>query len=240
MGATLDRAEAVFVGRESELKQLEEQLALAPAVISISGEPGLGKSALVRAFTGACRASGWTVAAPAAADPPLVGPRTTREQFLTRVAQLVLSFPDPGRLGQSSAPIPAVESGTQRERRLQPEVQMLARFAPAVLLIEDFHGDQRFAGWFARNFLADVLDSGRPLVVLLTGRPANLESLQHLGLNVSLGNLDKTRVRAYLEGLSRDLRPPLVPTELDSYVTKGAASPSLLTSLAVVLSEAER
>jgi hypothetical protein len=136
--------------------------------------------------------------------------------------------------------VAAEQSSTPRERRLQPEVQLLAGIAPALLMVEDFRPDQRFAGWFERNFLADILRSGRPMVVLLTGQPANLESLQHVSLKLRLGNLDETMVRAYLEGLGRDLRPPLEPAELDSYVTKGAASPSLLTSLAVVLSQSER
>lgn len=232
--------ETRLIGRERILEQLDATLARAPTVVKLAAQPSMGKSAVVRAFAANCGAKGWVVVGPAPGDARLIGPRTTKEQFLSRLAQIVSAVDATSRLAApSSTSLTSENSTLMRNRRLPAEVAALAGLAPAVLVVEDFDADQRFAGWFERGFLSEVLQSGRKLLVLMTGLPADLEPLLDVGETIELGPLDDKAVRATLEEIGSRLRPPLEPAELRQYVLKATASPSLMASLAVVLPLAE-
>jgi len=232
-------AEARLIGREQELKELEALLECAPAVVTVAAQPGMGKSAVVKAFSELCRAKGWTVMGPSPGEAPLVGSRTTKEQFLARIGQLLNSIDTAGRVSTSSSSLASASAMPRNERRLLAQVVALARLAPAVLIIEDFDADLRFAGWFDRGFLTDVTGCKRHVIVLLTGQPADLAHLEHVDAAVTLGPLDESAVRARFEQIGSRLRPRPEPKELAEYVRKASKSPSLMTSLAVVLALAE-
>jgi hypothetical protein len=220
-----------LVGRERQLNQLLDAVNLAPALVTLAGDPGMGKTTLVRAFSARCQDRGWTVLARSLGEDPIVDPQVTVEQFSARLRNLLDRGTD---VAATTSPAPAGQ-------RLLPVVKRLRVRAPALLVIEDFRADLRFMRWFERRFLADVAASDARLCVLVTGRKPDLGDLvAHAARTIELGPLHRRAVRAHFVRIGSRLRHPLEPNELEAYVRSATRAPAVLASLTALLSMAER
>jgi hypothetical protein len=205
--------------RRRELESLLGVLAARqPAVVVITGDPGMGKTSLLADFRVSAVAQGWS-AVGGGRDRLSIDPRMGEPDLRRALLGTADAPPAPG----PSAPGP------------EPFVKDLARHAPLLLLIDDYRPSPAFGRWFETDFLRAVLRCGTELVVAMAKRPGT-RPLEAVATEVlDLGPLDDEVVRSALETMLPPLEPALSPTELEHYV-RGANSPAVLASLIRVLS----
>ena len=215
-----------LIGREGELKAVEDVLVSGSAALAlISGEPGIGKSALLQTVARWASEGGWTVLSPAGGEPSLVSYGTTADMFSKRVGELLQRVPG------TAAP-----SGTAKDIRLQPIVERLCSVAPSLLVIDDFRADRRFTGWFERSFLKELKAESARTVVLLGGMATDLRNLTRTAdLKVDLQPLQAQAVRAHFEAVGSRLDPPVDGREIGVYVSESRGVPRILGGLTRVL-----
>ena len=175
-----------FVGRTSELEELQAQLARvreehACRLVTIAGEPGIGKSRLAREFlvsvgddttvlVGRCLAygEGTTYRALAELVRRLGGePRARVQELLAGDEQAIRGVLS--AIGESDEPAHPEESSWALRRLLE----RVARDGPLVVALEDIH--------WADSVLLDLIDhlaalsSGSPILLVCLTRPELLE-----------------------------------------------------------------
>jgi hypothetical protein len=221
--------------RAPELDQIVGLLAARrPAVITVCGPPGMGKTSLLRAVRDRAVTRGWVVAGGAEGSRVAVDATMQRHNFMTAVLRAAGQSRE-ATGGPSTAP-PARRD--VRGGRMDPFVEELCRRAPLVVLIDDYRPNPLFEAWFEGTFLPDVRASRSPLVVCVAQRALG-RRLEPLATHVvQLGPLDPKLVRRRLLMLD-GLEPPLSDDELDVYCRE-AETPLLLESLMRVLSLASR
>lgn len=168
-----------FVGREDELRLLTSQLDLAargePRVVGLTGEAGIGKTALVRQLEPEVRLrAGWLAMGAAAVD-GMDGPLGAWMGVVTQLAKLGGT----GERAWQALPqwlpdvFPAVEpsDAPPPADRLQAEivafVRRSARARPVVVVLEDMH-QAGAASWAVLDALVTHVDDERLLVVFTT------------------------------------------------------------------------
>ena len=211
-GIGLDTA---FVGREQELAALERELEMCtaerrPRCVSLVGEPGVGKTSLVREFrarlpvgtafhVGRCISYGRGVTYSPLADilrvelGLLAGdtPETVRGKLAGRdILGLTLGLDVGGDLDPRGA-----------AERLRAEwvdlVTRLARTQPVVLVVEDLHWASEPLSDLLERLVAEV---DGPLLLLVTTRPGRAE-LRGAGTTATLGPLTVAEAEQVLHRL---------------------------------------
>jgi DNA-binding SARP family transcriptional activator len=195
----------IFVGRDDVLRQLAEALASATAgrgrVVTVSGEPGIGKTSLLRRFA---ELSGAQVAWGSCPEQLTAPPMWPWEQVLRAVRA---GFPQrsvPATMaelldGDSQHLLDGVESTGAALRRFETIVHYLtdvARTAPLVVLLDHLHrADPATQRLLAH--LAESVPSSRLLVV------GSYQSSEAPAVAETLAALARTRLtRLELTGLS--------------------------------------
>ena len=198
----ISRSSAPFVGREAEMQVLREALDAAAAgtsrIISITGEPGIGKSRLMHEFAETARRSGWRVVESGCSAILQAAPYASLKGLLTSASNLG----DESRLGEAGAdgeaqdpkarlaPIgraaidavlglsiaePAWHAMTPAARgraigdACRCLVEAVTRRAPTVLVIEDIHWIDGASDTIIEGLLSKPFDNGA--LVLVSGRP---------------------------------------------------------------------
>lgn len=207
-----------------------------PAVIVLTGAPGMGKTSLLDAVRTRAARRGWAIAGGGEDSRLAVDPGTRDHQFRRAVLD---SFRQPDDSRSIRARREGAVSGPIRAARVDPFVDELARISPVVLLIDDYRPSPTFAEWFEDDFLVAVRACAAPLVVALappdTGRP-----LDHRATDpIELQPLETEVVRSALLELDAKLDPPLNESELEVYLHE-VDTPLLLDSLTRVLALAFR
>ncbi|MFY9930260.1 MAG: AAA family ATPase [Streptosporangiaceae bacterium] len=184
----------VFVGRAAELARVAEVMAAAgagqPWLVAIEGDPGVGKTALLRRCLAA--ASGWRVLAARASQIEADLDFGLVEQLLRAAGAAFTGFP------QASADVPAISSFAVGARFLEAVGELQAQ-GPVVIVIEDLQWADR-KSVEALTFMLRRL-SVDPAVAMVTYRGSGdrlddaaqrlLSSVEH-------------RQRLWLGGLSRE------------------------------------
>jgi DNA-binding CsgD family transcriptional regulator/tetratricopeptide (TPR) repeat protein len=180
-----DRASSVsppsFVGRRQELAVLAQALARPPALVLVEGEPGIGKSRLVRELLSspahAPRGLAVAAACPPLPEPYTLGPVVEAvRQATDRVTGLRLTdlagalrplFPEwAGDLPE--APEPAEDARAARHRLFRALTELLGCLDVAVLVVEDVH----WADEATLEFLLFVASlQAPPISLVVTYRP---------------------------------------------------------------------
>lgn len=171
---------SAFVGREDELRLLTAQLDFAsrgePRLVGITGEAGVGKSALVRQLEPEVRLrAGWMVTGEATAD-GMDGPLAPWAGVIAQLVTLggtgervwpALSQWLPGSFGDVET------EGAPPTTRLQEEivafVRRAARARPVVVVMENMH-HAAAASWATLDALLAAVDDER-LLMVFTSRP---------------------------------------------------------------------
>jgi hypothetical protein len=196
------------------------------SVTLVCGAPGMGKSSLLRRIAAQAIARGWRVAADFDGSLPAVDPVTSARAFRDRALAAV------AEAGEDGARPPRADQDSFAEE--------LTRWAPVLLLIDDYRPGAALAHWFAEVFLPQIRRCDEPVVVVIAHRPGGGELKPLATDTIDLEDLDPQEVRDTLAGALADLDPPLEQAELDVYAEK-ARNPLLLTSLirALRFSQAE-
>jgi DNA-binding winged helix-turn-helix (wHTH) protein/tetratricopeptide (TPR) repeat protein len=238
----------ILVGRERELAALHDALAQARAgqrrVVFMTGEPGIGKTSLVRAFVAEAGARGdvlvaWGQSAEhyGASEPYLpvldalarAGRGPARERLVrvldqhapTWLAQMP-ALAGPGRIRE----LRRRTAGVTRDRMLRELTDALeaaSEHAPIVLWLEDLHwADVSTIDWLAS--FARRPERARVLVVA-TYRPADVLDRAH----PLRGLQDELRRHGQCAELAL---PPLGPTAVAEYLAKRFAAEATLAGIA--------
>jgi diguanylate cyclase (GGDEF)-like protein/putative nucleotidyltransferase with HDIG domain len=171
---------SAFIGREDELRTLVAQLDMAargePRFVSVGGEAGIGKTALVRQLEPEVRLrNGWLALGQASAD-AAGGPLAPWAGAIARIVELggagdrswpALSQLVPGHIPRFDAAGDATPAMLQQE--VVAFVRRAARERTLVLVLEDMHLAAP-ASWAVLDALLTGLDDER-LLVIYTMRP---------------------------------------------------------------------
>ncbi|MFD7861922.1 ATP-binding protein [Streptomyces sp. NPDC059783] len=197
-----------FVGRESEVAALGEAVAAGPALVVVEGEPGIGKSRLVRQVLGATTGTVLWCTAPPLSEPFPLGPvvdgvrRLSPDRVpdgLSPIAGALRPlFPEWAAL--LPPPLDPLETaGATRHRLFRALAELLDRLAVDVLVVEDAH----WADTTTLELLLTLVASGtgtRSLVV--TFRPDEIAGAPSLLRLTSRAPVGVRRVRIALGPLS--------------------------------------
>ncbi len=224
-------AVAGLVGRDRELAQLMALLERCqPALVVVTGETGMRKSSLLRAFQARAVAGGWKTIPRDAEEGLSVTPDMVEDGFRSQV-QAVLNMP----FGESY-----VET-TPRRGPLHPLVEQLRSRAPVLLLVDGYEPDAGFAEWFAASFIADIRRTDAPVVVIVAERPTTATTLSPFADEIlALGPVDRAAIAQHFQLLGQRIGSPIEADELVHYVEAAHAMPEMLRSLTRVLQLAQQ
>lgn len=208
-----------------------------PAVIVLTGAPGMGKTGLLDTLRARAAADGWAIGGTTGDHKLTVDPRTTPGRFRE---QLVATLSEPH---QPEHTIATTSSLVQRTRSVDadPVVADLAERSgggPVLITIDDFRPSPAFSSWFERRFVPGLLTSGLPIAVVMAERLGGADVRASATAVIELGPLPVELVKGSLAELSETLDPPLSENEFSVYARE-ARSPALLDSLLRALSLAE-
>ncbi|MBE1574030.1 BTAD domain-containing putative transcriptional regulator [Amycolatopsis roodepoortensis] len=182
-------AERPLVGRDAELAELEEAVTRSRLVL-VSGDAGVGKTALAEAFSARLAARGWTTAWGSDPDDEGAPPAYAWTRILATLAEA------------GYGPAPTVEPGTEdplaaRWRWHRAVASHLSGAAPLLLVLDDLH----WAGEETLALLTSVL--AEPVSIIATYRgidpPARLtdflaKAARHEPARIYLGGLPESEV----------------------------------------------
>ncbi|MCG5212662.1 BTAD domain-containing putative transcriptional regulator [Streptosporangium soli] len=198
-----------FVGREAELARLTTAAGRTGrfTVAIISGDPGAGKTTLVRQLSRKLTADGWTAAAGACPDSSATPPGWAWVEILRRL----VSVAGPGEYGQLLAPLlddtapdpddDIASGGFRLHRAVGGYLAAVAKESPVLITLEDLHWADTQTLALLRA-LPSLLATSRVLLVVtardseLGGEQADvLAALARLGpVRVGLSGLDPKAV----------------------------------------------
>lgn len=216
-----------------------------PAVVVLTGAPGMGKSGVLDALRSRAAAQGWAIGGSYGDHRLVVEPRTTQETFredvvgtLQEAAEAATTAPH-GPASALAASSPLVHRA--RSVNADPVVAELARRSggnPVLITIDDFRPSPAFGSWFERRFVPALLASELPIVVAMAERLGGVDVRASATEVIELGPLSPDFVRQALSAISDKLDPPLSDHEFTVY-GREARSPVLLDSLLRALALAE-
>ncbi|MFD0814994.1 BTAD domain-containing putative transcriptional regulator [Amycolatopsis umgeniensis] len=173
-----------LIGRDAELARLEEAVTQSRLVL-VSGDAGVGKTALIEAFSARLAARGWTTAWGSNPDDEGLPPAYAWSRILTTLADA----------GHGAAPMAGPVTGdpvTARRRWHRAVASYLTGAAPLLLVLDDLH----WAGEETLALLTSVL--AEPVLIVATYRGTDPPA----PLTAFLGRAARTEpTRIYLGGL---------------------------------------
>ncbi|WP_043848963.1 BTAD domain-containing putative transcriptional regulator [Amycolatopsis keratiniphila] len=195
--------ERPLIGRDAELARLEEASS-ASRLVLVSGEAGVGKTALAEAFSARLAARGWTTAWGSNPDDEGSPPAYAWTRILATLA-------DAGYGAPPTAEPAAEDPLAARWRWHRAVASYLSGAAPLLLVLDDLH----WAGEETLALLASVLSE--PVLIVATYRgtdpPARLtdflgRAARHEPARIYLGGLPETEIAALVRATTgEDIEP---------------------------------
>lgn len=191
-----------------------------PAVLSIVGQRGSGKSFVTDAVVRQAIALGWQVTPYRDGRGIRVGSGTTEHDLATDVA--------------SALEISVPRSGRRLLRTLAQSLADVSERSPILVVLDPFAPDDTLLEHVGNDFLRTVRASEAPVVVLIVCR-RSLDGTIPLDFELPVAIPTEDSVRSSLAAVVNEAGLDLLPGELDAYVAAAGRSPRLLTSLLAVL-----
>ena len=222
----------LLVGRDHELASFQEVLKEKQAqLVVLTGDPGMGKTSLLRKFRELGDEAGWNTAQ--LPNSVLRDVETTPDSFSSQL-QSLLSVPTARSFIEKPGK-PLVDPATGQPLLL-PIVERLRALAPFLLLIDGYEPGPEFAEWFPTVFLNDVRRSSAAIVIVLAARPEGAIKITPFANQIiPLGPLDPNSIQEHFNELGRQLDPPMTDSEIQEYVGAAKEDAEMLDSLTRVL-----
>ncbi|MEK6336721.1 MAG: ATP-binding protein [Acidobacteriota bacterium] len=222
----------LLVGRDHELVSFQKVLKDKQArLVVLTGEPGMGKTSLLRKFRELGDEAGWNTAQ--LPSSVLRDVETTPDSFSNQL-QTLLSVPT-GRSFIEKPSKPLVDP-TTGQPLLLPIVERLRALAPFLLLIDGYQPGSELAEWFHTIFVNDVRRSSATIVIVLAARPDGAIKITPFADQIiPLGPLDQNSIREHFEELGRQIDPPMKDREIQEYIEAAKEDAEMLDSLTRVL-----
>ena len=219
--------QVLSIGRKQELTKLDIVLQRhRPAMVVVTGAPGIGKTTLLQVFQSHAVAHGWRTTSSSSEGMVRVIMNTTDTTFSEQVSNM---------LGISADQ--SFQRGTPTDKpSFAEELRLETVYAPILLLIDGYQPSPEFGQWFTDRFIKELKRTERPVVVVIAERPEAVTKLLPLAdETIHLGQLERQAVRQHLESIGRHIVPKIEPKELKKYIEACQKSPELLDSLTRVL-----
>jgi AAA ATPase-like protein len=236
--------EPILIGRENELRELESALTSGSSQIcAVSGAPGTGKTELVQALARRAAVSGWTVVG------PLPVTRDTREKDFSNCVETRALSPSSlagsARDGpmEATGSVASIAGGASEDAKKGAaesdprSADALSALSSVVLLLDPYDPSKEFDEWFVRRFLVDLAKARGPVVTLVAHRELAWTRLHEIAaVKLELRGLRRAEYKRYFEDISTTLNPPLMPDEVNVYVSALVHEPYLVVPFVRALS----
>lgn len=197
----------------------------------IQGEPGSGRTHLMRAMGSAALDRGYTVVG---CEEPLALDPTTRTSDLARALSAIL--------GRNP---PALAETRPRWARLLGEVKaalgeerdLVEQFAqgPLLIAVDGYAPSSSLERWLLGPMLDWLAGADTDLVVVLVDREERVaKAREKADLVLPIGVLDPAELADYFSGLAGSVSPPLTADEIESYA-EASRDPAMFAALDIVL-----
>jgi len=219
-----------LVGRSREFGRLRELLDAAnPTLVVLVGEDSMGKTTMLAAIEADAWDRGWSTARCQSERVLSVGGHTTPTDFFHDIEAVLRSPFERQRRSTMSGIMPAATG-------LHPSAARLVAFAPVIVLIDGYRPSAEFAEWFVGHFVAGIMQSHAPVIIVVADRQAVLEELaSKADERIVLGALARSEVEEWFETLGAALAPPMTDKERATYVDAVIDDPSRFSKLTRVL-----
>ena len=226
-----DDTKQITIGREQDFAEFDALLSeRRPALVTVAGETGAGRTNLLRAFQVTASQKEWNVVPNKSWDYLRIAPETDEKKFGRQLRKLLKLTSD--------APVveDSIRAVSKTRSRNNPIVEQLSQKAPVVLLIDGFQPNKEFARWFTEFFLAEIKRSRKLVIIVVNDRTPEMEDLiRHSDRNFSTDMQDAGLIRRKLESLGREITPPMEAAELEEYIKEAQTRLEILDSLTRVL-----
>ncbi len=217
----MSTAEHEATERLTELTELAQALAPhRPALITLTGPGGSGKSFVATAFLRAATESGWQVTSYRNGRGIRVGAGTTVDDVVHDVS---------AALGISTD-----TTGRRPLRRLTERLGSHAQRTPSIVVLDPYAPEPALEDRLKKDLFDPVRSSSEPVVLLIMSR-TSLRKRLNPDLEIEIATPSADSLRARLRAVTSTPDAAIDETELSQYVAAARSSPRLLASLLAVL-----
>jgi hypothetical protein len=236
-----------LIGRQRELDHFETLISRGqPALVVVAGQPGTGKTGLLRAFGERAASKGWKTIPGEESWPMVVTPEMTDVDFREQILRGLGVLTEEGFTTEAMYPS-AVQVGSYATEKafkptsttalLNPIVKTCISMAPLAILIDGYRPNHRFEHWFSAIFLNDMLQSDASIITVIADVPKEVDRLTKLDGSVvfTTGTLKSKDIRERFRMMDAEFSLELEESELDYYVRVVREKPDRFHSLARLL-----
>lgn len=226
--------ETAPVGRMPEWRSFVDWMAdRRSGLLLIQGEPGSGRTHLLRGFGEHAKGQGYRVAG---CFEQLPIESTTQVSDITRALAALLGVETRGSgeaLGWWSALVEVFREAIHEGNDLYAVLEQ-----PGDLLIgiDGYSPTPQIEQWIGGALLSWIKETKAAVVLVIVDRQERLEGIREKAdLVLALGALDRDELRQHFTTVSALLEPPLSSDEVESYTEAASADPSIFGALDTVL-----
>lgn len=226
------------VGRSSEWRAFVDWLTAEPSgLLVIQGEPGSGRTHLMRSFGAHAKERGYVVVG---CDEELPIESTTQIADLSRALGAVLGL-DAAETrevaGFWASVVHEFKTGLTEER----DLLAILDEGPLLVGIDGYAPSPGLERWMLGSLLTSMKKAEHGLVLVLVDRDERMaRAREKADLVFSVGPLDREELQEYFTSLSDSLDTPLSALEVERYSEASATDPTVFEALDIVLQATAR
>jgi len=202
-------------------------------LLLIQGEPGSGRTHLLRSFGDHAKDQGYRVAG---CFEQLPIESTTQISDITRALGALLGV-ETRTAGEAHGFWSAVVEGFKEAYNEENDLyEVLEQAGDLLIGIDGYSPSSKLEQWIRSQLLNWIKAAEASVVLVIVDRPERLEGMrERADLVFELGALDRDELREHFSTVSASLEPPLSNDEVESYTEAAAEDPNIFRALDIVL-----
>lgn len=222
--------DAAPIGRMPEWRSFVDWMAdRRSGLVLIQGEPGSGRTHLLRSFGVHAKEQGHRVAG---CFEQLPIEATTQVSDITRALAALLDVETrvaDADQGASSS----LDEDDDEEKHLYA---VLEQAGSLLIGVDGYSPSPEIEDWILGSLLSWIKEAESSVVLVLVDRPERLEGVREKAdLVLTLGPLDRDELRQHFGSICTSLEPPLSSDEVECYTEAASADPNIFRALNTVL-----